>query len=133
MSEPGTTRPRPAWVNALLAFTAFMAFVYTPWDLLMKPVAVDQEVWFGVLLTGWAAKATEPLHLALYAAFSWGLWKMRPWMRLWGTAWIVQIAIAMLVWNLTDERGSLLGGIVTGALFTWLARVYWRAGRVFVA
>lgn len=133
MPEPGTTRPRPVWANALLAFTAFMAFVYTPWDMLMKPVAVDQEVWFGMLLTGWAAKATEPLHLALYAAFSWGLWKMRPWMRPLGTAWIVQVAIAMLVWNLTDERGSLPGGIVTGALFTWLARVYWRAGHVFVA
>lgn len=124
---------RPSWANALLAFCAFMTFVYTPWDMLMKPVAEDQEVWFGLLLSGWWAKATEPLHLALYAAFTWGLWKMRPWMRFWGTAWIVQVAIGMLIWNLTDERGSLLGGIVTGALFTWLARVYWRAGRVFTS
>lgn len=122
---------RPLWVNVLLAFTAFMTFVYTPWDIFVKPVAVDQEVWFGLLLTGWAAKATAPLHWAIYAAFTWGLSKMRPWMRFWGTAWIVQIAIAMLVWNLTDARGSVIGGIASGAVFAWLARVYWRAGRVF--
>jgi hypothetical protein len=131
MSEPVASRARPAWVNLLLAFTAFMAFVYTPWDMLVKPVAEDQEVWFGLLLTGWAAKATEPLHLAIYAAFSWGLWHMRPWMRFWGTAWIVQVAIGMLVWNLTDPRGSVIGGIVSGLVFAWLARVYWRAGQVF--
>jgi hypothetical protein len=122
---------RPLWANVLLAFTAFMTFVYTPWDIFVKPVAEDQEVWFGLLLTGWAAKATAPLHWAIYAAFTWGLWKMRPWMRLWGTVWIGQIAIAMLVWNLTDARGSLIGGIVSGAVFAWLARTYWRAGRVF--
>jgi hypothetical protein len=131
MSDPVAMRARPTWVNLLLAFTAFMAFVYTPWDMLVKPVAEDQEVWFGLLLTGWAAKATEPLHLAIYAAFSWGLWKMRPWMRFWGTFWVVQIAIGMLVWNLTDARGSVLGGLVSGLVFAWLARVYWRAGSVF--
>jgi hypothetical protein len=133
MPDRHRTVARPLWVNALLGFTAFMTFVYTPWDMLVKPVASDQEVWFGVLLTGRAAKATEPLHLAIYAALGWGLWQMRPWVRFWGTAWIAQIAIGMLVWNLTDARGTVVGGIVTGVLFAWLARAYWRAGRVFVA
>jgi hypothetical protein len=122
---------RPAWANVLLVFTAFMTFVYTPWDIFVKPVAEDQEVWFGLLLTGWWAKATAPLHWAIYAAFTWGLWKMRPWMRFWGTAWIVQIALGMLIWNLTDPRGFLIGGIVSGLVFAWLARAFWRAGRVF--
>jgi len=122
---------RPPWANALLVFTAFMTFVYTPWDIFVKPVAEDQEVWFGLLLTGWAAKATAPLHWAIYGAFTWGLWKMRPWMRLWGTVYIAQIAIGMLVWNLIDERGSLVGGIASGAVFAWLTHAYWRAGRVF--
>lgn len=122
---------RPRWANALLVFVAFMTFVYTPWDLFFKPVAQDQEVWFGFLLTGWAAKATAPLHWAIYAAFTWGLWKMRPWMRFWGALYIVQIAIGMLVWNLLDVRGSILGGIVSGLVFAWLAVAYWRAGRVF--
>lgn len=130
---PDAGSPRPLWVNVLLAFTAFMTFVYTPWDLFMKPVAQDQEVWFGVLLTGWAAKSTAPLHWAIYAAFTWGLWHMRPWMRFWGAVYVAQVAIGMLVWNLTDARGTVLGGLVTGVVFALLARAYWRAGRVFVA
>jgi hypothetical protein len=122
---------RPLWANALLVLCAFMTFVYTPWDLFFKPVAVDQEVWFGFLLTGWAAKATAPIHWAIYAAFTFGLWKMRPWMRFWGTVYIIQVAIGMLVWNLLDARGSVLGGVVSGIVFAYLARAYWRAGRVF--
>ena len=118
---------RPAWANALLVFAAFMAFVYTPWDIFVKPVAEDQEVWLGLLLTGWPAKATALLHWALWGAFTWGLWRMRPWMRFWGTVWIAQIAVGMLVWNLTDARGSLPVGVASALVFAWLARVYWRA------
>jgi hypothetical protein len=131
MSASSVFAGRPAWANALLVFTAFMTFVYTPWDIFVKPVETDQEVWFGLLLTGRAAKATAPLHWAIYGAFTWGLWKMRPWMRFWGTVWIVQIAIGMLVWNLTDPRGTVIGGLVSGAVFAWLARAYWRAGVIF--
>jgi hypothetical protein len=32
------------------------------WDFFVKPVAHDAEVWFGIVLSGWAAKLTEPLH-----------------------------------------------------------------------
>lgn len=132
MAAPvASVRERPTWVNLLLAFTAFMTFVYTPYDLFWKPVEIDQEVWFGVLVRGWAAKATAPIHWAIYGAFTWGLWHMRPWMRLWGTAWIVQIAIGMLVWNVLDERGHLILGLLSGAVFAYLARAYWRAGRIF--
>ena len=41
---------RPAWMNALMVFCAFMAVVYVPWDFFMKPVARDEEVWFGIVL-----------------------------------------------------------------------------------
>ncbi len=122
---------RPWWANALLVFCAFMAFVYTPWDIFLKPVARDQEVWFGVVLEGWAAKATAPLHWLIYLAFTYGLWKMKPWMRFWGTAYVAQVAIAMVVWNLLDDRGSLVMAILSGALFGWLTVAYWRAGEVF--
>ena len=63
---------RPWWMNALFAFCLFMTFVYMPYDMLWKPVEKDQEVWFGYLLHGWAAKATEPLHWAIYAAGAYG-------------------------------------------------------------
>ena len=47
---------RPLWMNAILLFCAYMTFIYLPWDIFIKPLKVDQEVWFGVLFTGWAAK-----------------------------------------------------------------------------
>ena len=118
-------------MNALLVFCAFMTFIYTPWDLFVKPMAVDQEVWFGIVLRGWAAKATEPLHWMIYGVFTYGLWNMRSWMRLWGTVYVAQVAIAMFVWGLLDERGSVIAAILSGALFTWLTVLYWRAGAVF--
>lgn len=129
--SPDEAVSRPLWVNALLVFCAFMTFLYTPWDIFVKPVARDQEVWFGLLLTGWAAKATAPLHWIIYAVFTWGLWKMRPWMRFWGTVYVAQVAIAMVVWNLLDHRGSLIMAIISGISFTWLTVLYWRAGAVF--
>ena len=51
---------RPWWMNAIMAFCIYMALIYMPWDIFIKPVAVDQEVWFGYMFTGWAAKATAP-------------------------------------------------------------------------
>ena len=73
-------------LNLLMAFCAYMAAIYVPYDLFVKPAAEDQEVWLGFMLHGWAAKITEPVHLAIYAAGAWGFWKMRRWMwpmRIW--------------------------------------------------
>jgi len=63
---------RPWWMNLLLGFCLFMAVVYLPFDMFWKPVATDQEVWFGFLLERWAAKLTEPIHWAIYAAGAYG-------------------------------------------------------------
>jgi hypothetical protein len=54
---------RPRWMNALLGFCAYMTFVYMPFDFFVKPVARDEEVWFGVVLTG-SPPRPEPLHWA---------------------------------------------------------------------
>lgn len=123
--------PRPWWMNGMLAFCAFMTFIYMPFDLFWKPVEGDMEIWFGIALHGWAAKATEPVHWAIYAAGTLGFWKMRPWMHPWAALYIAQIAIGMFVWSILDERGSLLSGIVSGAVFAALAAVTWREGHRF--
>lgn len=60
------------WMTVLMLFCAYMAFIYGPWDLLMKPLATDVDVWFGIALRGWAAKLSEPLHIAIYAAGAYG-------------------------------------------------------------
>ena len=35
-----------------MVFSGYMAFVYCPWDVLIKAAAVDEEVWFGIRFHG---------------------------------------------------------------------------------
>ena len=120
---------RPAWMNALLGFCVWMAFVYVPWDFLAKPVAADAEAWFGFLLHGWAAKATEPLHLAIYAAGAYGFWRMRPWMWPWAALYAAQIAIGMAVWSIGHYGGArgVAIGAASAAPIAALAVALWRS------
>ena len=39
-------------MTLMFYFCAYMTVVYMPFDIFLKPVADDQEVWFGFLLTG---------------------------------------------------------------------------------
>jgi len=122
---------RPWWMQLLLGFCLFMTLVYMPFDLFLKPVAEDQEVWFGFMLTGWAAKATEPLHWAIYAAGAVGFWKMRSWMWPWAAVYALQVAIGLAVWN--ARQGSLVAGVVSFAVFLVPTIALYRARDRFVA
>ena len=115
-------------MNLLFGFCLYMTFVYLPFDLFWKPVAADEEVWFGVTLHGWPAKLTAPLHWAIYGLGAWGFWKMRAWMWPWAAVYAAQVAVGMLVWNLLDPRGGgLLAGLVAGAVFLVPTVALWRA------
>jgi hypothetical protein len=123
---------RPWWMNALFVFCVYMTFIYMPFDLFVKPVAVDDEVWFGVRVHGWAAKATEPLHWAIYAAGAYGFWRMRRWMWPWAALYVAQICVGMLVWNALDERGlGVLGGAVAAGVFAVPMVALWRSRSAF--
>ena len=124
-------RRRPWWMTLIWAFCLFMTFVYMPFDLFLKPVADDQEVWFGFMLTGWAAKATEPLHWLIYGAGAYGFWKMSRWMWPWAAVYAAQVALAMLVWNLVGDRGGWIPGLVAAFVFAIPAVALWRAKRHF--
>ena len=72
---------RPIWINALMVFCGYMTFIYLPWDLFVKPVAVDQEVWFGILFTGWGSSLAQEAYASLEAYFQEYLedyFRMRP-------------------------------------------------------
>jgi short-subunit dehydrogenase len=125
---------RPWWINALMVFCAYMAFVYVPWDFFVKPVAHDEAVWLGFMLTGWAAKLTEPLHGAIYAAGAYGFYRMRAWMWPWASVYTASVAIGMFVWTLfygTGGLGGLLLAVVAFVPFAFLARELWRAESLF--
>ncbi len=63
---------RSWWMNLIFAFCLYMTFIYMPFDIFLKPVAEDEEVWFGFTLHGFWAKATAPLHWLIYAGLAWG-------------------------------------------------------------
>ena len=120
-------------MTALLAFCAYMTFAYVPFDLFWKPVEADTEVWLGIPLHGWWAKATEPLHWAIYGAGTWGFWKMRRWLHPWAALYTASVALGMLVWAVNDPRAGLRVGVPAFAAFAALAVALWRARARFTA
>ena len=117
-------RDRPIWINALMVFSAYMTFIYVPWDIFWKPVAEDKEVWFGIMFTGWWAKAWAFPHWFVYAAATHGLRRRRPWICTWGAFYTAQISLGMLVWNISYFGFSLTGwfvGIIGAAPFALLS------------
>lgn len=126
-------RRRPWWMNAIWLFCLYMTFIYMPFDLFFKPVAEDEEVWFGFTLHGWAAKLTEPLHWAIYAAGAYGFWRMRSWMWPWAAIYAAQVVIAMVVWNLIDPRGNAWMAVVSGGALAIPMVALWRAREQFSA
>jgi hypothetical protein len=81
-------------------------------------------------LHGIWAKATEPLHWAVYAAGAWGFWKMRRWMWPWAAVYAAQIAVGTVIWNYLDPRGNAgLGAVVGAFLIPTIA--LWRSRSTF--
>ena len=105
---------RPWWMNVLMVFSAYMAFVYVPWDFFVKPVAEDQEVWFGIMFTGWSAKLLEIPHWAVYAAGAYGFFYMRSWLFPWAALYVGQIAIGMFVWMALYTDYGFFGFLACG-------------------
>jgi hypothetical protein len=119
---------RPGWMNLIWLFCLYMTFIYMPFDLFWKPVAVDEEVWFGITLHGWPAKLTAPLHWMIYAAGAYGFWKMSRWMWPWAAVYVAQVSIGMLVWSGLDPRGAgWLSGVVVATVFLVPTVALWRA------
>ncbi len=119
---------RPTWMSGLLVFCAYMTFLYLPWDIFMKPVSEDQEVWFGYMFTGWAAKATAVPHWLVYGAGTLGFWKMKSWMHPWASLYVLQVAISMFVWSFLNDGGEdRLVGALVAIPFVILAIGLWRS------
>ena len=118
---------RPHWMNALMLFCGYMTFIYMPFDIFYKPVDQDEEVWFGIMLHGWWAKATAPLHWLIYGGGFYGFLRMKPWMFPWASLYVVQVAIAFFVWSILYGNGNILIGVAAATPFVILAIMLWMA------
>jgi len=113
---------RSWWANGLLVFCLYMTIVYLPFDLFYKPVELDQEVWFGLMFTGWSAKFGGLLHWFVYAWGAYGLLHGRSWLWPWMGLYVAQVALSMLAWSVFDDRGAgLTSGLIAAAPFIALA------------
>ena len=97
-----------------------------PFDLFLKPVADDEEIWFGFTLTGWYAKATEPLHWLIYGCGAYGFWRMKKWMWPWASVYVAQIVIAMFVWNILKDN-NLMAASISALIFCIPMVALWRS------
>jgi hypothetical protein len=103
-----------------------------------KPYDRWEEVWFGFTVRGWAAKLTEPIHWAIYAAGSYGIWKLKAWMWPWAGLYCAQIVVAMVIFNviagpeLGDGRGGgPIAAVGTGIFFLIPTILLFRSRKLF--
>lgn len=124
-------KKRPWWMNLMFLFCLYMTFIYMPFDIFYKPMAEDVEVWFGIALTGFWAKATAPLHWLIYAAGAWGFWKMSRWMHPLALLYVTQIALSMLIWSVMYMDDGWLPGLITMVIFLVPVGALWMGRRHF--
>lgn len=102
MSEsPRAARGRQA-IAALCAVTVVFLAARDLW----LPDVRDVEVWFGVELHGLAARATAPLHWAIFATLAWAFWRAKPWAFRAAAAYVFYVAASHAVWNLLSPSGG---------------------------
>lgn len=122
-------RDRPWWMNVVMVFCAYMAFVYVPWDLFWKPAAVDREVWFGITFSGGWAKLMAIPHWFVYGAAVYGFRRRRPWMAIAAPLYTAQVGFGMWLWPIL-HIGGLTGfflGVIAAVPFALLTWAFWEA------
>ena len=124
-------KARPWWMNILFVWCILLA-LGVPIELLTRPVAEDVEVWFGVEFMGWWAKAGGLLHAIIFAAGTWGFWRMRSWMWPWAALYVAQVALSHLVWSELSPhgRGWPIGLLQTAGI-SIIVVLLWRARPLF--
>ncbi len=126
-------RERPWWMSATMIFCAFMAFIYVPWDIFIKPVERDQEVWFGILFTGIWAKLLAFPHWFVYSAAIYGFRRRRPWMAFWVPAYTAQVAFGIYLWTAIETGGfsGIIVGLFPAIPFMGLTYAFWNNREYF--
>jgi len=73
-------------------------------------------------------------HWLVYAVGAWGLWLMRPWLPIAAGLYLLQVAVAHLVWSELDPRGNGIWiGLLQCAVFVAAATLFFRSRGRFTA
>jgi short-subunit dehydrogenase len=96
-------------------------------------MAEDEEVWFGILFTGFWAKVLAIPHWFVYAAGVYGFRRRRPWMAFWAPAYAAQVALGMYLWTAMETGGfsGIFVGLFPAAPFIGLTYAFWNARDYF--
>jgi hypothetical protein len=117
------TRPRSA---TPLALFCALTVAFTVWRDLFVPHVRDTEVWLGFELRGALARATAPLHWAIFAAGAWAFATARSWAWSAAACYAIYVALAHLVWSEVSEKGQGWPmGLLQAALLSAIAGVLW--------
>ena len=97
---------------------------------LSVPHVRDVEVWLGFEVHGAAARATAPLHWALFAIAAWGFWRARPWIAPAAAGYAFYVALSHLVWSEASPNGRGWPiGLVQAVALSIPGVLLWRAHR----
>jgi hypothetical protein len=92
-------------MTAAAVFCLLTIAFLAPRDLFF-PETRDVEVWLGFEVRGRAALLTAPLHWAIFAAFAWGFWRVRPWILPAAALYLFYVAVSHLIWSEVSPNGQ---------------------------
>ena len=122
--------PRAARGRQALALFCAVTVVFLAARDLLVPEVRDVEVWFGVELHGLAARATAPLHWAIFATFAWAFWRAKPWVWRAAAAYVFYVAASHGLWNQLSPHGDgWLAGLAQAAGISLIGVLLLRARR----
>jgi hypothetical protein len=97
--------PRAARARQALALFCAATVVFLAARDLLLPEIRDVEVWLGFEVRGAAARASAPLHWAIFAAGAWAFWRGLPWVWTAAAAYVFYVALSHLVWSEASPNG----------------------------
>jgi hypothetical protein len=97
---------------------------------LFVPEVRDVEVWLGFELHGAAARASAPLHWAIFAAGAFAFWRAKPWILPAAAGYTLYVALSHLIWSEASAHGrGWPMGLLQAAGFSGIGLLLLRAQR----
>jgi hypothetical protein len=129
-SLPQETSKQSRWMNAMAIFCIATVFFLGYRDLFLPEIR-DVEVWLGFEIRGTPARATAPIHWAIFLVGAWAFWSRRPWILPCAAGYGFYIALSHLIWSEASPNGQGWPmGLAQAALFSVPGILLLRAHRL---